>query len=882
LPVPINDITRLTSALESRYHVEREIGKGGMATVYVARDLRHDRHVALKLLDPELGVILGAERFLSEIRVTANLQHPNLLPLFDSGEADGLLYYVMPFVEGESLRQRLDRERQLPIDEALRIATLICGALDYAHRRGVIHRDLKPENILLNVDGQPLLADFGIALAVSNAGGARITQTGLSLGTPQYMSPEQATGDRAIDGRTDIYSLAAVTYEMLTGEPPHTAATAQGVLAKLMVEDPRPVTVLRRAVRPQVDAAIRHALEKLPADRFATAREFSDALNATGNGVALPPATTAGNSRWRTASLTLFGVATVCAVIAGVTSAKLARIGAPQSVQFTLDVPDGQQQVAHSGAPIAISPDGGTIAYSGTGPKSPLLYVRRLDELKTNAYPAGDGQSDLKFTPDGRSISFVTSDGGVQTVPVAGGPLALVVHSQNLQGTTWSPNGSLVYADSGSVWRVGAPGATPQRITGLAPNQHLDNVGLPFVFPNGKDVMFWLRDATGLRTAMAPVSGGNFVVVDAPVGNPLAYFDGWLVYGRNDGVIAARRFDQRARRFSGDAIVLLDGATWHDEGGLEAALSPTGTLVYIRGDPNVSLVTVNGRGVAEPLSVVGGYSSVAWSPDGGKLAIDTHPINSAGSIWVYDVASGALSRLTKPGTNAVRPAWTPDGKRIAFSSGGPTDTAIYSVPADLSGPEEVLYAEPGRSFRDVTFSPDGNYAVLRTDLALGATRGDIYVLPLRGAGNRKAMPLVQTAAQEEMPSVSPDSHWLAYQSDENGRPEIYVRPFPGAGGRVQVSAGGGTSPRWTRDGLHIVYRGARAFWSATLSVAAGTPQITHRDSLFADEYRHDDTDHQGFDIARDGRFAMFRSSGSADIVVVTNWWAAVQGKLRGK
>src|SRR5215216_5416542 len=237
-------LLQLKESLSERYDIKREIGAGGMATVYLAQDLRHDRPVALKLLNPELGAILGVERFLAEIRVTANLQHPNLLPLFDSGAADGLLYYVMPFVEGESLRARLDRERQLPVDEAVRMTVAIANALDYAHSHGVIHRDLKPENILLQA-GQPVIADFGIALAVSNAGGNRITQTGLSLGTPAYMSPEQATGDRAIDGRTDVYSLGAVLYEMLVGDPPHAASTAQAIIVKVLTEPAPNVRALR-------------------------------------------------------------------------------------------------------------------------------------------------------------------------------------------------------------------------------------------------------------------------------------------------------------------------------------------------------------------------------------------------------------------------------------------------------------------------------------------------------------------------------------------------------------------------------------------------------------------------------------------------------------
>src|SRR5687768_13001590 len=268
---------RLNSALSGRYALERLIGEGGMATVYLARDVRHNRKVALKVLKPDLGAIVGVDRFLAEIQVTANLQHPNLLPLFDSGAADNLLFYVMPFIEGESLRARIDREKQLPVDDSLKIATSVASALDYAHRHGVIHRDLKPENVLLH-DGNALVADFGIALAVSNAGGNRITQTGLSLGTPQYMSPEQATGDRVIDARSDIYSLGALTYEMLTGEPPHTGTTSQAIIARVLTEKPRSIRSSRPSVPVHLAQAVERALEKLPADRFASARELAAAM----------------------------------------------------------------------------------------------------------------------------------------------------------------------------------------------------------------------------------------------------------------------------------------------------------------------------------------------------------------------------------------------------------------------------------------------------------------------------------------------------------------------------------------------------------------------------------------------------------------------------
>src|SRR4051794_19859922 len=270
-------LDRLQSALADRYRLGREIGAGGMATVYLAEDFRHDRRVALKVLRPELAAVIGAERFLAEIKLTANLQHPHILPLFDSGAADSYLFYVMPFVEGETLRDRITCEKQLPIADAVRIATEIASALDYAHRHGVVHRDIKPENILLH-DGRPMVADFGIALALSAAAGGRMTETGLSLGTPHYMSPEQATAEKEITGRSDIYSLGCVLYEMLTGEPPHTGASAQQIIMKIIAEAVQPVTKLRKSVPPHVAAAVAKSLEKLPADRFETAKAFADAL----------------------------------------------------------------------------------------------------------------------------------------------------------------------------------------------------------------------------------------------------------------------------------------------------------------------------------------------------------------------------------------------------------------------------------------------------------------------------------------------------------------------------------------------------------------------------------------------------------------------------
>ena len=273
------DHPALTAALAGRYRIERELGRGGMATVYLARDLKHDRPVALKVLRPEIAATLGADRFLREIAITARLDHPHILTLIDSGEAGGLLFYVVPYVRGESLRAKLAREKQLPLEEALRITQQVASALDYAHRQGVIHRDVKPENILLH-EGEAIVADFGIALAVIQGSSDRLTETGLSIGTPEYMSPEQAGGDRQVDARSDVYSLGAVLYEMLAGEPPHTGPTAHAVIAKILSEPPTRLEVVRSGLPAAVETALAQALAKAPADRFASAAAFADALSA--------------------------------------------------------------------------------------------------------------------------------------------------------------------------------------------------------------------------------------------------------------------------------------------------------------------------------------------------------------------------------------------------------------------------------------------------------------------------------------------------------------------------------------------------------------------------------------------------------------------------
>ncbi|HWG52777.1 MAG TPA: protein kinase, partial [Gemmatimonadaceae bacterium] len=411
---------RLSAALSDRYTIERELGAGGMATVYLAEDVKHHRKVAIKVLHAELSAILGPERFLKEIELTANLQHPHILPLFDSGSADGLLYYVMPYVEGETLRHRLDREHQLPITDAIRIATEVADALEYAHKRGVVHRDIKPENILLH-DGRALVADFGIALAVEQAGGQRMTQTGLSLGTPQYMSPEQAMGERNVDARTDMYALGAVTYEMLVGEPPFTGPTTQAIIARVITEEPRGLVAQRRSIPESVEAAVLTALEKLPADRFGSAAEFARNLQAdaavrrTGSRLRHAP----GRAIRVPFIFALLAASIVVAVVAFFAGRRTATGALPVTSfgRATKVTWDPGLEIAP-----ALSPDGRSVAYASGNMASMRIFVRQVSGGRALALTDDslDVQTDPQWSPDGTRILFL-AEGGVFSAPASGG-----------------------------------------------------------------------------------------------------------------------------------------------------------------------------------------------------------------------------------------------------------------------------------------------------------------------------------------------------------------------------------------------------------------------------------------------------------------------------
>ena len=865
----------LRDALGASYALERELGRGAMATVFLARDLRHRRSVALKVLHPELSAVLGPERFLKEIELTASLHHPHILPLFDSGAAGGLLYYVMPYVEGETLRDRITRERQLPVDDALRIAREVASGLAHAHARGVVHRDVKPENILLQ-HGHALVADFGIALAVEEAGTNRMTRTGLSLGTPHYMAPEQAMGDRAVDARADVYALGAVLYEMLAGEPPFTGPTPQAVFARVMTEAPRSVTAERPSVPAHVDAAVRSALQKLPADRCPSAAAFAAALVEPAT--AEPPvAARAERPRRlapRTAALTTVAlIATALGWAAGRMSAsRTVAAPGPGPVRFTIEPDSGA--VGYT-TPPALSPDGRIVVYPADGPDGSRLHVRPLDEIASRPLPGTEGAEWPFFSPDGAWVAFYSA-GALRKLRVdrvdAGAPVVVAEMPPPplFFGGSWGVDGTILYTTTGAtLYRVPAGGGPPSRVAVADTGLRLVH---PHVLPGGRAALVTVTpDYAQGRVGVLDLESGR--VRQFGPGLAPRYVAGHLVFGGPRGELYRQPFDLERLEPTGPAEQIVDALDpWSGIGRVGFDASPSGTLVYRVGSRwdrerlQLSLTDREGR----QQRVVAGRG--AWAPrfsaDGRRVVHGGFaPGREMSDLWVTDLESGAMQRLTTDGQDNNDAVWSPDGRSLAYSASAPGGKDIFVRPLD-AGAARLLVGRPGVQW-STDWVPDGSALLFTHTEVTAGQEGDqdIWVQPVDGT---PAWPYLATSAHERAARISPDGRWVAYQSDETGRHEVYVQSYPRPGRKLLVSTGGGINPVWRGDGRELYYWQGDQLVAAQLGIgAANAPlSVRGRAALFRAPYAQSVL--ANYDVSPDGsRFVIVTGGEHPFRLVVT-------------
>ncbi len=805
---------RLGAELAGRYRIERELGQGGMATVYLAEDLRHHRKVAIKVLRPEWAEALGAERFVREIETTANLRHPHILPLYDSGEAGGALFYVMPLVEGESLRERLERERQLPLDDALQIAREVADALSYAHSRGVVHRDIKPENILLE-GGHAVIADFGIATAIAAAGGKRLTGTGLVLGSPAYMSPEQAAGAEHLDGRSDLYALGCVLYESLAGQPPFTGPTIESVIHQHMTAVPPSVTQLRPSVPAAVAATLQQALAKAPADRFVTAEQFSRSLGPVGPSAAAPavgPSLT--RVPMRRAGLVVGALGLVAVAVIGV---RFVTRGAPTTVVFGRRA----QVTLEPGLELdpAVSPDGKLVAFSDA---QGALTVQQADGGEPiRVVRDGDGKGRWPaWLPDGQRLIFVAA-AGIELVPALGGTARLLIAGPGLaRGVTVAPDGRrFAFISHDTLYAAPVDGGEPFVVTA---GWELHS---PAWSPDGRWIAF--------------VSGNVQYVSLSDLGN-IGPSSVWVV--RAGGGRAVRVSDERSLNMSpawASAKTLVyvsdrEGGRDVYQVGLSRSGKPTGATRRVTTGLNALGISVslNGRRLAYsaftetsnvwslPIPVRGAVSvsqarpvtvgnqtieNIGLSPDGRWLAFNS---DRSGVTQLYrlrlDMPGAEPQQLTADTTAAFWSSWSPDGSQIAFHRFRGERRQVFVVSAEGGAP--VAVTDGSEDERSPEWAPDGRRLLL---LANYGTHPALQIVT-RDAVGRWSGPRTLTIAigsQRVTPSLgnwSPDGQVVACACGPGG---LVIVPVNGGSARrlpSPFSTAGWDFPQWSADG-RIVY-----------------------------------------------------------------------------
>jgi serine/threonine-protein kinase len=885
-------LDRLKVVLADRYAIQRELGAGGMATVYLAEDLKHHRKVALKVLRPDLAATLGPERFIREITVAANLQHPHVLPLYDSGEAGGFLFYVMPYVDGPSLRQKLIREGPLPITDAVRILRDVADALAYAHQRGLVHRDIKPENVMQS-GRHALVTDFGVAKAVSEATGyQRLTTAGVALGTPAYMAPEQAVGDPHTDHRADIYAFGALAYELLTGRPPFVEPTVQAVLAAHVTAEPEPVSLHRASVPPVLAALVMRCLEKKPADRYQTADELVPQLEMllTPSGGITPTDTRPVQAVRRSRGVPTGAAALGVVALIGLAAALFwPRAETPltfgQTVQVTLE--PGLEMYP------SLSPDGRTVAYVAGPFGSQRVFVKSVTggtAVQVTREPQGDHVLP-RWSPDGSQIVF-HANASIYVVPALGGTPRLVASNTDTARrayATWSPagdeiayvEGTLAVRQMARLYRRRLDGGEPRLIT-----QDIE-IHSPTWSPDGK----WIAYVSGnLQYAYGGALLGNLgpsalFVVATEGGAPIQLTDRrhlytsptWMPDGRSLLVVSSRdggrdvyrvRLDRRGRA-AGDPERLTTGL-----GAGTIALSPDGTqLGYtaFSNSANVWAVSIPASGsvsVRSAVPITSGSQHIeglSVTPDGAWLAFDSDRSGNA-DIWKVSLAGGDPVQLTTDPRDDFIPAWSRDGRQVVFHSWRNGNRDVYVIGADGLGEQQVTSDSSHDFYSD--WSPDGQRIAFHSNRTAPP---QIWVVERSGAGWGEPRQVTTTGGTDAR--WSPDGRTIVYVGErgvglldlETGRETTLVGRLP-----TPVDSGGPVAAAWAPDGASVYVKarsveGRASFWQ--VPVAGGAPRLL---------VRFDDPDRPSGrqEFATDGRRLFFTIDARESDV----WVMAIQRK----
>jgi len=848
------------------YEILEPIGKGGMGEVYRARDTRLNREVAVKVSAERFS-----ERFEREARAIAALNHPNICHLYDVGPN----FLVMELVEGPTLAERI-KESAIPLEEALAIAGQIADALDAAHEKGVVHRDLKPGNIKVRPDGTVKVLDFGLA----KMGGTPTvhgdhsptltmgqTEAGMILGTASYMSPEQAKG-KVVDQRSDIYAFGVVLYEMLTGKRLHQGETTTEVLASVIKEEPQ-----WEKIPPQLQRLLRRCLEKDPQKRLRHIGDVMALVDETPR--SSPTASQAESLRHRAWIVPVSALACLLAATVAALAVWFLKPAALKPVtRFAVSLPPGHHLFVNR-PEIAISPDGTRLVYSsGQSTASVQLYVRAMDGLEARAIPGTENATDPFFSPDGQWIGF-SAGGKLKKVSLNGGPtvsLADVAGGAGSFGASWSSHGTIAFAPrpANPVQEVSDAGGNIQPLTRFEKGD--SGHFLPEFLPGDTGLLFDISTGTGLtaKVLVQSLKTGErrdlFQMGILPRYAP----SGHIVYLQGGNLMAAP-FDPKRLAVTGAAVPVVEGVM-----PLQYSFSSTGSLVYVPGSsqaPQLKLVWVDRKGAEQPLPAPAhNYVMPRISPDGRRVAAALEEADN--QVWIYDLARDALTRLTFQQGDNVDPAWTPDGKRIVFKGAG---NRLYWQPADGSGAAEALTSGP-LSSNDIpgSWSPDGQ------SLAFVETIGvqTLWILPLQ---DRKPQLFDRGETNETAPRFSPDGHWIAYSSLESGRSEVYVRPYPGPGGKYQISTEGGTEPMWNPKGRELFYRAGNKMMAVEAATqpafSAGKPTV-----LFEGAYVPTPRSFPNYDVSADGqRFLMLEGSeqgqASTQINVVLNWFEELKRRV---